>query len=350
MTDLAPQLGLSQTEASNDDPNKPDERTLVRVAVRMVQVKRVQPSLVVIEGVVCQAEAGLLKTGKSCLVNVRKTDNIHRILSAMTSRNILQTNASRWTQLPADEALVLSFQVDISSHAMERNRKGAVMLECYNILSIHEYREEQDECDWNNDDDERVLNSKSERHYIFASWLVDTYGLALLSSGTGVLDVAGGNGKLSAALLGLGVRAVILLDPKPRLSPADSPEKHGHRLKVVTEALYHDGSHLTSRKDTVAEAIRHCSIVVGMHPDSATEPIIDLSQRLGIPFALLPCCVMPSLFPHRRQKSNSEMPVRSYRTFCQYLLDKAPEGETYQQDHLPFVGRNMVIYSNKTSR
>lgn len=349
---------LAHTEVSsmdtNDSNNKPLDNTtslIVRVSVRMVQVKRVQPSLVVIEGVIQQAEAHLLKAKKSCLVNVRSPDNVERLVSATN----FPLTSCRWTQLPADNALILSFRVDISSHAVERNRKGTVMLECYDIMSIHEYCEDQDECwdDWNEmaSDMKPVLDNKSERHYIFASWLVDTFGLELLSSGTGVLDVAGGNGKLSAALLDLGVRAVVLLDPKPRWSPdVDIPKDREHRLTVLSEALYQDGSHLTNREDTVAETIRLCSIIVGMHPDQATEPIVNLSQRLGVPFALLPCCVMPSLFPHRRQKSNSEMPVRSYRTFCQYILDKAPEGETYQQHHLPFVGRNKVIYNSMSTR
>jgi len=325
--------------------SKPDTPTLVKVAVRMVQVKQVQPTLVVVEGVAQHAEAGIFKPGNSCSVHVRKPDNVERIMSAITITNVSHAKTTRWIQLPADETYILEFQVNISSYAVERNRKGTVMLECNDILSLCESRE-QDDDDWNGSDDiQQTLAAKSERHSIFASWLIDTYGLKFLSSGSGVLDVAGGNGKLSAALLDLGVRAVVLLDPKPRLRDCATTKEHEQRLTVIAEALHDDGSHLTSRKDDIAERIRQCSIVVGMHPDQATEPIVDLSQRLEVPFALLPCCVMPSLFPCRRQRSNSDMPVRSYRTFCRYLLDKAPEGLQYQEDHLAFVGRNKVIYS-----
>jgi hypothetical protein len=86
-----------------------------------------------------------------------------------------------------------------------------------------------------------------------------------------------------------------------------------------------------------------------MHPDQATEAIVDTALRLNVPFAVLPCCVMPSLFPNRRKKGRNGKvgdPVRSYSRFCEYLLDKAPEGESFHVDHLPFVGRNKVIFGN----
>jgi len=190
------------------------------------------------------------------------------------------------------------------------------------------------------------LSLKTARHRIFAKWMVDTYGVEFLSSGSGVLDVAGGNGELSRSLMELGVKSAVLLDPKPRCGK-DIPEG----LAVIAKALYDDGSDLIESSDETlgggrqeGELIRQCSLIAGMHPDQATEPIVDLSQRLHVPFSLLPCCVLPSLFPFRRQKRHGD-PVRSYSSFCQYLLDKAPEGEEYRQASLPFVGRNRVIYS-----
>ena len=58
-----------------------------------------------------------------------------------------------------------------------------------------------------------------------------------------------------------------------------------------------------------------------------------------------PCCVMPSLFPYWVQRQYNNNPVRSYSTFCQYLLDMAPsDDEEFLVDYLPFVGRNEVIY------
>ena len=46
-----------------------------------------------------------------------------------------------------------------------------------------------------------------------------------------------------------------------------------------------------------------------MHPDQATEPIVDLALRLGVPFAVVPCCVYPGLFPFRVQKGTGVLGV-----------------------------------------
>ena len=42
------------------------------------------------------------------------------------------------------------------------------------------------------------------------------------------------------------------------------------------------------------------AVVVGMHPDEATEPVVVEALAAGKPFAVVPCCVFPKLFPHRR--------------------------------------------------
>ena len=39
---------------------------------------------------------------------------------------------------------------------------------------------------------------------------------------------------------------------------------------------------------------RGASCIVGMHPDEATEPIIDFAVAAGVPFAVVPCCVFCS--------------------------------------------------------
>jgi hypothetical protein len=41
-------------------------------------------------------------------------------------------------------------------------------------------------------------------------------------------------------------------------------------------------------------------LIVGFHPDQATESCIDLAKILNIPFCIVPCCVFPSEFPNRR--------------------------------------------------
>jgi len=280
-----------------------------------------------------------------------------------------------WIDADKNKCIVIKVEAHI-----ERNRKGDRLIECTEVLALQdigdesylpintETNEEYNEYITNdgeeeNDDDNATttnnsINRKSERHKIFAHWLVETYGKELLSRGTGVLDVAGGNGMISRTLTEKYGIPSTLVDPNPRHETAnhdDESDKHSTLFKVIPHPLNGDGSDLTSRDDDIGNIVSNCSLICGLHPDQATEPIVTLALRLGVPFAILPCCVMPSLFPHRFQKRsiNQRFAVRSYSTFCQYLLDMSPEEEEFKVDHLPFVGRNKVIYrsgGNKQTR
>jgi hypothetical protein len=66
----------------------------------------------------------------------------------------------------------------------------------------------------------------------------------------------------------------------------------------------------------------------------ATELIVDAALKYGRPFAVVPCCVFPRLFPHRPQ-------VRTTADFCDYLLRK---GTGLEVGFLPVMGRNKVIF------
>lgn len=41
--------------------------------------------------------------------------------------------------------------------------------------------------------------------------------------------------------------------------------------------------------------LRDCTVLIGLHPDQATEPIVDFALRHNKPFAVVPCCVFPNL-------------------------------------------------------
>ena len=122
------------------------------------------------------------------------------------------------------------------------------------------------------------------------------------------------------------------------------------------------------------------SLMVGMHSDQATEQIVDIALELKIPFAVVPCCVFPKLFPDRRINStlcSSQLctcgtisrvnigichaaveatsqckeegaddvvpkPVVSYEDFIIYLKAKSP---LIKSRILPFEGRNIVLYT-----
>jgi hypothetical protein len=85
-----------------------------------------------------------------------------------------------------------------------------------------------------------------------------------------------------------------------------------------------------------------CSLIVGLHPDQATEPILQLSVQQQLPFAVMPCCVFPRLFPQRRlqQAGGESVPVVSYEQFVGYLVQHGGA----QQTVLDFEGANIVVY------
>lgn len=168
---------------------------------------------------------------------------------------------------------------------------------------------------------------KSERHVLVAAWLVAEYGLALLNSGTGVLDVAGGAGGLSEALLRAGVRRVTLIEPDPcgdrhaRPEAEDrAPDAAGLRgnaestrrkTRELEERLGRLGSfrHIARCFDAelgahragaggaageddaeeaeVASLVRNCSFVVGLHPDQATDQIVRFAAAARKGFAVV---------------------------------------------------------------
>ena len=89
------------------------------------------------------------------------------------------------------------------------------------------------------------------------------------------------------------------------------------------------------------DRIEHCSAIVGMHPDGATEAIVDFALASNKPFAVVPCCVYSALAPTRRNAAGKR--VTEYAAFVQYLREKAPGRIGVEQ--LPFEGKNLVVFS-----
>ncbi|KAL3771294.1 hypothetical protein ACHAW5_004503 [Stephanodiscus triporus] len=351
-------------------------------------------SLLVVDGSCTCGSLNRIRTGDKAQVHVRPSsfsitsektsaiDDIECLAAALLldeeSRPLL--NKGCWVHADFTKRVVIRSLANI-----ERNRKGDRLVECTELIAVQEQEDEshpQSE-DYPTKDGYRIqkydesnygtlsnqIDLKCERHKIFARWLVDAYGKEWLSRGSGVLDVAGGNGMISRTLADIGVPST-LLDPKPRCSSrhgdfASADHRHATTIltaaidttdnasiipfKVISLSLNGDGTDLTSRDDDVGDVISNCSLICGLHPDQATEAIIMLALRLNVPFAIVPCCVMPSLFPNRVQRRYNNDPVRSYSAFCRYLLDMAPsDDEEFLVDYLPFVGRNKVIYRNAT--
>lgn len=343
-------------------------------------------SLLIVQAVCKNGSKNRIAKGNAALLHIRPSLMDHAVIAhgnidttvatsptvESIAHNLIATSddipllaRGTWVNTNTSQTLVIQTPSNI-----ERNRKGTRIVEVTKLLCLqHKYDENY--LPTNNDDkvyneyitlDETnsatspsssipFINLKSERHKVFAHWLIDTYGKDLLSQGSGVLDVAGGNGTISRTLVECGVPST-LLDPNPRCGCGSGPSSSSSEVSfgIIPYALNGNGSDLTSRTDAIGETIRNCSFLCGLHPDQATEPIISLALRLQRPFAVVPCCVMPSLFPNRVQKRYNRDPVRSYSAFCQYLLDMGGEeggGKEFEVGLLPFVGRNKVIYSRR---
>ena len=90
---------------------------------------------------------------------------------------------------------------------------------------------------------------------------------------------------------------------------------------------------------------KSCSVVVGMHPDQATEPIVREALAHGKPFAVVPCCTFPNSNSHRLNADGTR--VRSHEDFCSYLERLGTPEHPVERSHLLFAGRNVIVHSSQ---
>jgi hypothetical protein len=76
--------------------------------------------------------------------------------------------------------------------------------------------------------------------------------------------------------------------------------------------------------------------IVGLHPDSATEPIVE-ALVLKLPWFVVPCCFFPNLMP-RLVKGRL---ARTRARYCESLQLKAAGAQTLE---LPFEGANTAVF------
>ena len=76
-----------------------------------------------------------------------------------------------------------------------------------------------------------------------------------------------------------------------------------------------------------------------MHPDEATNDIVDTALKYHINFAVVPCCVFHNKFPERKLKNGKD--VVEYLDLIQFILEK---DDNLKIDFLNIKGRNKVIY------
>ncbi|KAK3822328.1 MAG: hypothetical protein J3R72DRAFT_459178 [Linnemannia gamsii] len=256
----------------------------------------------------------------------------------------------------------------------------------------------------------------SQRAFIFSRWLVDTFGQEYLNSGSGVLDVAGGKGEISLFLKHMfGIQSTVV-EPSVRRDKSyqrrnlmDVIQKQldieaggdgnihrrdfsiksasigvtDDRIQTSAEAGIDSAGHLEEQVDNVKERRRikklqeaqfvvprlctllddqfaveykdvfeKASILIGMHPDQATEPIVTMALKHNKPFAVVPCCVFAHENADRRLLDGGE--VNTTLEFIQYLTEKGAvkhDGSSGSSDFgavskqfLPFDGMNIVLF------
>lgn len=131
-------------------------------------------------------------------------------------------------------------------------------------------------------------------------------------SGCDVADVAGGKGHLQAALRQRGFRRITTIDKRHRLAKGRPGQKYG-LFKCDTWERY--------------------SLVLGMHPDEATDHIVLYGVRQDVPFVVCPCCIKPDATQFVGKSSG----------WIAHLTQLAHQTHEVNRIILPIEGDNIVL-------
>lgn len=131
-----------------------------------------------------------------------------------------------------------------------------------------------------------------------------------------VADIASGKGRLQIALRQYGFHRVISFDKRWK-GPRRGREHYRHKVfdAGVKESF---------------------DLLVGMHPDHATDVIIDQAAKRKVPFVVCPCCVMPNVHAFFGEHSFGEW-VTHLKRLAVHL------GFSVQELALHMAGKNRVI-------
>ena len=189
--------------------------------------------------------------------------------------------------------------------------------------------------------------SKAKRAFVFAEWLKETYGIETLQNG--ILDIAGGKGKLSIELMLAtnGTVPCIVIDPAIRKRPIRSSDKRRFKKsKIAPPQFIHQEFNTTTFVNNHQSMLNKQALLVGLHPDQVTEDIVDVALALDKLFAVVPCCVFPQIFNERKLLNGDT--VITLKQFIQYLIEKDPMKLSVAS--LNFEGSNTVVYVDPAKR
>eukprot|EP01059_Diplonema_ambulator_P013856 TRINITY_DN24556_c0_g1_i1.p1 TRINITY_DN24556_c0_g1~~TRINITY_DN24556_c0_g1_i1.p1 ORF type:complete len:386 (+),score=77.29 TRINITY_DN24556_c0_g1_i1:661-1818(+) len=182
------------------------------------------------------------------------------------------------------------------------------------------------------------LGSKKVRFHVVGDFILAKMAMRELESGP-LLDVAGGKGYLSlhvAESSGNRVRCVVI-------DPVNNGRGSAHREKVKNAGIERITLTTTS-PHLPTPLLQAASCIAGVHPDEATDDIVTLALDHNKAFFVVPCCVFPTKFPHRKLPTGE--PVTTTSDLIQYLASLcAARGRTAATATLPFQGANKVLYS-----
>lgn len=138
---------------------------------------------------------------------------------------------------------------------------------------------------------------------------------------TRVADVAAGKGMLSWALRQHGFLNITPFEPRPR--------RGGQVTRLGIQV-----------RDFTPELAKGFDLIAGMHPDGATDCILEGAARYGALAVVSPCCVRPNAWTYWGNK-------QSHRMWHEHLVStSAKRGLVLQTGKLKMDGANTVMWGS----
>ena len=153
----------------------------------------------------------------------------------------------------------------------------------------------------------------SHRFHLFADLVAERFPDRRLA----IADVAAGKGKLKGELYRRGYGRVTAWDRRHKLAK----RRPGQVYQLFD----------------YRNAPRDYRLVIGMHPDEATDHIILYAIKHRVPFVVCPCCALPSASAYVGGKGD-------FNPWLRHLIEVARAGRMKVETlELPMAGRNTAL-------